>query len=332
MKQQRGMTPVLFALSAIVLAAAMPLRIWQQLRLIEQDSGFWAQRSHVTITLLYVAMGLLVFLPLLLGLSQRRKTSVDLTRRRHLAEGLTAFVAAFTLAYSALTALVGALELLHPGAIAAATSSSVTVFQYLTRSGGLATLAQACFGGLSALFFMQLSLIDLLPKKKIHVSRLLSLAPLFWSVARILRYFSRTISYRQISDLFLSIAAMFMLILFFMAMAQVLSGVNASRREWLLPAAGFPAFALLLLCFVPRLVAFFRLDSLSPDAEIAWCDLVLALFVSMFIVGRVKRKSPEELAEEDREDDEDVAIAEELIEAALEAAEPKPEIEAEPEA
>jgi hypothetical protein len=115
--------------------------------------------------------------------------------------------------------------------------------------------------------------------------------PVLWMVCRVLRRFSRTIAYLRVSDLFITIAALALLMTFLLAFAQILGGINGAGREWRLAAVGIPAAALLLLGFLPRVVAYHFVDGLVPsqDAVRELADPAMALFIIVFVYGRLRQ-------------------------------------------
>ncbi|MCL1951577.1 MAG: hypothetical protein FWF60_07930 [Oscillospiraceae bacterium] len=293
---------LLFA--ALTLALLLPLRLWQQLHLVEQRTGFWA-RTDVTVLLLYIGLGVLAAVPAAMALALRKRAVLDLNRQRRVAEGLAAALAAAALVWDALVALDFARRLFSGAGTGDAfldgpemQSSSM----YYVRSGALACVLEGLSGLVGALFFGELAALDFLPGKKLYLSRAAALAPFAWAVCRILRRFSRTIAYLRVSDLFLGLAMLVALMLFLLAFAQLVSGVHGANKAAVLFAAGIPAAVLALVCFVPRFVVYKVQGFAAPqDAPVEWCDPALALFVLVFIAGRgyVKGKgAPAEEAEE----------------------------------
>ena len=297
MKQQssRGATGVLLLFAALMMAVTLPLRIWQQIYLVESETGFWAvDGGRATVVLLYIAMAAMVALPFATGLMLRRRLTLDLTRKPRALEGAAAILVAVAITVGAAVALHFALSVMSgqeivPGLVPQPEES---MMQYYLRSGAMAALLEAVFGALSALFFVSLAIVNLRPAKQNYLNRFLALTPVLWIICRVLRRFSRTIAYLRVSDLFITIAALVLLMLFLLAFAQILSGINNKGREWRLMAAGVPAAALLLLGFLPRLVAYGFMDLVpSQDAVIEWVDPAMALFICVFLYGRLTQGS-----------------------------------------
>ena len=293
---QRTLPGVLLLFAALLLALLLPLRIWQQANLVEPGTGFWLG-SGLTVILLYAGLALLAAVPAGAAFALRKRTALDLTRKRRLAEGAAAALLAAAMVWDAVAAFRGALALFMGTGDAfsegiEAQSSSPAV--YYIRSGAMACVLESVFGLVGAVFFGTLAAADCLPKKKIYLSRAMSLAPLVWAICRVLRRFSRTISYLRVSDLFLGLAMLVALMLFLLAFAQLVGNFNHAGKASVLFAAGIPAAVLALLCFVPRIVAYGLGNPAAPqDALIEWCDPAAALFIAAFLAGRLSLQKKE---------------------------------------
>ncbi len=284
---------ILFA--ALMLAVLLPLRIWQQLNLVEPGTGFWLGKG-ITVVLLYVGMGVLIAVSVCAAFLMKRRTAVDLTRKRRIIEGVFAALLALALLWDAIAAAQYAMQLFLEMGDAASngldpTGASNT--QHYTPSGALTSMLECVFGVLSALLFGDLALMDFTPKKNRYLKRLMTLAPLIWAVCRILRRFSRTIAYLRVSDLFIGLCMLVMLAFFFLAFAQILNDYNGKNKQSRLFGMGIPAAVLGLICFVPRVVAYIFNNAEPPqDALIEWCDLAMSMFLFVFIAGRVFEVPP----------------------------------------
>lgn len=267
------------------LAVALPVRIWQQLFLVEDFTGFWFNASHPSIIVLYVFLALPLVASLAIALLTNKTVIVDLSRQTRKAEGYVCLVAALCMVISAVLAL---LQVFAARSAGAGFDASL-----------LAGIMEGIFGLGVVVFFVNLGLVNLFPISNVYLIRMLTLMPLLWSIARLLGHFSRTISYLRVSDLFLNIMSMVLLLLFFMAAAQIISGVNAEKKMWRLTAVGLPAALFLLLVFLPRLVAFPFFTNIYPsqDSMLNLADLGMAAFVGVFMITRICAKPEESLAQ-----------------------------------
>ena len=319
--QMRAMYVPLVLFAALLLALLLPLRLWQQLHLVEPGTGFWLD-SDATVTLLYAGLGALVAVPAVVAFALRKRTSLDLTRKRRIVEGIMAALVAAALVWDAFAAFSYALRLFggfgRGDFIDGIDMQSSSPGIYYIRSGAMACVLESVAGLLGALFFGDLAAADFLPGKKIYLSRAMALAPFAWGVCRVLRRFSRTIAYLRVSDLFLGLMMLVALMLFLLAFAQTVGSVNNTNKAAILFGAGIPAAVLALLCFVPRFVAYsLRGITAPPDAAVEWCDPAMALFILAFCAGRLSlgaapvKKKAEAAAEEAVEKPADAPLEEE---------------------
>jgi len=295
-KNQTRTRPIaLVFFAALMLALMLPLRLWQQLHLVEQGTGFWVN-TDATVTLLYVALGVLVAVPAIAGFALRKRAALDLTRRRRVVEGAAAALVAAALVWDAFAAFGFAVRLFGGGsgdAFLDGMEMQSSPVQFYIRSGAMACVLESLSGLAGALFFGTLAAIDFAPEKKVYLNRALALAPFAWAVCRVLRRFSRTIAYLRVSDLFLGLAMLVALMLFLLAFAQIASGVNNANKGGSLLAAGIPAAVLAVLCFVPRFVAYGFMGYAPPqDAMVEWCDSALAVFILALVIGRAYLAAP----------------------------------------
>ncbi|MCL2107359.1 MAG: hypothetical protein FWH26_09945 [Oscillospiraceae bacterium] len=280
----------LFLFAGGLLAALLPLRVYQLMNLVEAETGFWIGKSP-TVPLLFAGVALLCALPALTGILLQKRTALDLGRRSRRPEGVFALLLAAAMVADAVSAFQFAREVYvnftHNVFVEGIKPLGGQNLQYFVRTGTIAAVLESIFGLLGALFFVELGIYDFLPKRSRPLNRFLMLMPLFWTICRILRRFSRTISYLRVSDLFLSLLLLSGMLVFLLAFAQTLGGINAQGKQSRLFAAGIPVFALSFLCFVPRFLLLVMGRPLSQDALVEWCDPALALFILVFLGGRL---------------------------------------------
>ena len=288
LKPSRNLTFGLLFFTALILAAALPVRIYQQLCLIEA-SGFW-RRAETTQILLYVLIAVLIVIPVACAYFTRGSAALDLTRRRRIPEGIAALFAAFAMAADAVTAGLLAADMLQTLAMGAGRGGQS---QMIFRSGAAAAATEAVCAVCGALLFFSLAMINFFPKKHFFLRRLLLLTPVLWAASGMLRRFARTINYLRVSDLFLGVITLAALTLFFLYFAQLLGGVSDEGRAARLFGAGIPAAVLCLLCFVPRAAAMFGGIALSQDAALDLWALALPVFILILLAGRLFSAVPQ---------------------------------------
>ena len=179
------------------------------------------------------------------------------------------------------------------GKYSPATELSLT--QYLSKSGGVALLLQALFGVFSAFFFWIYSLSCFNKSTKMSGFKILSVAPVAWTICRIVARFVRKISFVNVSDLLLELFMLVFMIMFLLAFAQIVTKVSQEEAAWKLYGCGIPAALLAFLISVPRLflIVIGHSESLVTDHGFSLCDLAFAAFIPLFLynTATVKKQS-----------------------------------------
>ncbi len=283
-----------FSLSVLLV---LPLRVYQYLKIIEPGTGFYKQ-AHWSIPLLY---GLLVFFGgamILISFGNKHKIAFSTTVRKSPGLGIVALATAATflvdaaVMYRNFTSLYYGTTQNGPGELFLDSATSG-----IMKSGALPMLFESVFAVFSAIFFIVLGAAYISGKSNGSEFKLLAIAPLAWSISRILHRFMRTISFVNVSALFFELLMIVFLMVFFMAFAQLISRVNHKGADWKLTGFGLPAALLCLLCFVPRAAILVMgkgnlLTDLSPPE---YCDLAVAVFILAFILEKVRFLKREEI-------------------------------------
>ncbi|MDR1733280.1 MAG: hypothetical protein LBR73_00125 [Oscillospiraceae bacterium] len=289
-KSRTGIPFVLFGL--VMAAALVPLRVYQVMYRQEAETGFWLVRDE-WIYVLYGILAVLCLVPVLSGMILRRRAAVDLGRKLRPVEATFAVLCAAGFIWDAVISFQFAsqvwLDYRSGIYIEGFETGATSALQYMVKTGSAAAFLQTLFAACGALLFVQIALINFRIVKRMEVGRLLALMPALWAVCRIIRRFVRTISYIRVPDLFLALLAICFLMIFLLAFAQHISGMNNPGREGRMLGAGIPAAVLLLAIFVPPTVMFLmgRSADLSQDASMELADVGLALFILTFLAGRL---------------------------------------------
>ena len=303
MKQIKGSrsTPTpsaLISVAALSLCLLLPLRVFHVSTLIEPKTGFF-EKSHWTVWTFYLlAAAVVVFLMAASFMNSRINRVRDcMTRSKPL--GVVSLVTGVTVAFDAVAEMLQYLELsanYNP-------YSDASRFSYLTKNGGTALLFGAIFAAFSAAFFWIYAFSCFNKSIRMRSFRLLSAAPVVWSICRIIARFVTKISFINVSDLLLELFMLVFLISFTLAFAQVVTNVTPEICAWRLFGCGLPAALLAFVVSVPRLMmlALFHTDRLVEGHGFAPCDLMLAVFIPVFLyfsTTAVKKRELKERAEQ----------------------------------
>ena len=276
---------ILFVFFIAAVIIALPMRVYQLMTNIEPETGFWVNKSQITIPIFYVVLAIGTVLPIVLSAVYRKglgKTTTEGEKKP--IGGVLSLVSALGFLVDAVLRYRSFTEMYNEFS---SSYQTMTVGTYLSKSGALAMGLEAFFAVLSAIFFIMLG-IALMTGKDPSEYKLLAIMPVFWGVFRIMYRFMRKIAFLNVSELFLELMMIVFLLMFYMAFAQVTARINGKGLEWKLFAYGLPAAFFCLLCFVPRVVATLlgHGEMIAADSSIELVDLTCALFVIYVLVDR----------------------------------------------
>ena len=270
-----------FGLGAVIAVAAaviaLPIRTVQFFTIIESDTGFYSEVNS-GVYLLYAVIAIAVAACLVLGIAKRKKLDYSLEAIRRPGFGILSF-----------TAAIGALS-----------DSAKCIMEFMnyqpdTGTSGAAEIllgAEAIFALFTAIFFVAIGASALSGKTSGSEYKIIALAPVLWSVFRVIYRFTRTISYVRVSELMFEMLMLVFLILFFMAFAQSNANVDSKGNNWKVAAYGMPAVLFALICFVPRFIVTVSGNAhlLVDQSPIEYCDIANAAFILCTVLTRVTDK------------------------------------------
>lgn len=275
--------PVISAFAAILIA--VPLRVYQYLKLIDPTTGFYRENDF-SVIVLYAVLGIVMVACMVLSYLNH-KTIQPVT----IGKGSKIF-----LAVSLLMALGAAVESVTLFSDFSNLFSDISPYadkkamtDYISAQGGIIILLQGIFAAVSAFYFAISGLASQNENPKFKF-RILALAPVVWNVFRLLIRFKRTIAFVNVSDLLLELFAIVFAMVFFLALAQIRSKIDADNIFWKIYAYGIPAGLLAAICFIPRLILLVTgnnelINTLHP---INFSDLTLAVYIGYICISSLK--------------------------------------------
>lgn len=276
--------PLFSALCAVLVC--VPLRVYQYCKLINPVTGFYDEKN-LSIAVVYAVLAISVAICIIFSYIKHK--SIKPVAVNFSNKGLAAVSIIMALGAAADTFNV----LSDYMALYSSTGGNyLSVAEYASAQGGSIMFAQVITGALSSVYFIISGLAalnkTLLPKLKI-----LTIIPVIWCIFRLLFRFRRTISFVNVSDLLLELFAIVFTMVFFLALAQVIANIDANTVFWKLFAYGFPAAALCLVCFIPRLILVVTGNSeqLNPLYIPNFCDLTFAVYAIYICLTAVKAKA-----------------------------------------
>jgi hypothetical protein len=262
---------------------------------LEGSSGFYREYNW-SVYLLYGILILSIAAVIIYGISKRKKLEYSFEVTKRPGPGIISMAAAMGVLLDAAFCITSAMKIEE----ISAGLSTANYIEGMTQGDGIILTAEAIFGVFTAIYFVVLGFSYLGGKTNGSEYRLISLAPVVWSIFRLVYRFKRTISFVNVSDLLFEMLMICFMIMFFFAFAQVNSRVGGKGNEWKLASYGIPAALLALVCFIPRFIVTLsgNADLLYSYSAAEYCDFGIALLIISTVLTRVTDKLPEAKNEE----------------------------------
>ncbi len=286
------LTPMwIFAIFAAAVLSCVPLRLYQTIRLIEPETGFFTQGNHITVTLLYTVAGIAAVLILILsylGIGARTPMPGEGRSR-------TLCVMAAVMAVAFLADGIGTVYTLvnsaveYSGTLGASGTARYTVMQLVTEG------AQILFSVISCTYFSCLA-FSWNGKGSAALYAVLAVAPVFWAIARAVNRFIRMINFKNVSDLLLELFMLAFMMIFFLAFARVNSKVERAGVQWQVYGCGLVTALLAAVVSIPRLVMLVcgMGDRIADGYPLNPCDLAAPFFIVIYLLvaSSYRREQP----------------------------------------
>lgn len=271
----QGVNPIIpLYLLVGFLAVAIPLRTYQLLFITESDTGFY-KSVNWTVYALYLLSAFAVVVPyVVVNLAKSVPSSKNPPSRKN--------------KFLAVTSLLFGL-----GIILDVISTFARIFldrsavAFAERENILPLLIEAVFGLFSSIYIIIFGISFLDGKTTYSQYKFLALSPLAWSIGRVIIRFLTRISYVNIADLLFELLAIAFMMIFFLALARISSGLANKTSMRSLFASGFASVFFCLLANIPRfIVTIIGSGNVIPDAyPLSLCDLFFAFFAVAYIVN-----------------------------------------------
>lgn len=291
---------------------ALAIRLYQYFGgLVDFETGFFTEKSFTT-PLLYGVLGVTAVAVFVICLLSGNAPQDKFPRKKNVALGCLSGVIAAAFIYSAVN------KINKYSAMAAAYNPYIhdgqSKLSYLMKSGALPTLLEGVFAALSIVFFILMALRFFGKKVKLEKFGFFSLCPFFWATFRMVQRFSTTISYMNVSKLFLELFMIAFMMMFFMYLAQVASRVNNRGTSYKVVAYGIIAGMLAVVVSFPELAVQFTgsYNELVLLGKIGYpleaIDVFLAVFILLFAdfyvlspkIKNMTRKESDKIIEEEK--------------------------------
>lgn len=239
---------LLFVFAAAVLAM-LPTRVYQLLALVETDTGFFSS-GDVTVVLIYTLAIIFPLLFMLLSFVSKEVPSPKLPAGKNILLGVSSLVMA--------AGLIADIISIESKIVPKAQISGKVFFSVLkaniAETGGWVIFLQFIFAVLAVIYFAVFAVSNLNGKASYKEFKLLALAPLGWTMTRLISGLMQEISFIKVSELLFEMFMLVFLMLFFITFARISSGVYTEESMWGIFGYGLSAALFAALITVPRIV------------------------------------------------------------------------------
>lgn len=270
---------IIFAVSALI---AVPVRVFQFMGILDPATGFWADKTSVTIPVIYSVLAASVLIMLLFSYLSGSMPKTKAPSGKNPALAIASGLMSLSLIADCCSCIIAYL----------ATDSKA---QSALTAGNATTplLFQSIFAGLGAIFFLVYAISFISGNELYKRVGVLSAAVVAWLMCRMIHRFTRAIGFLNVSELTFELFMVSFLMLFFLAFARLSNGINTDKRLWSILGFGFSGALFGLVCFIPRAVTALIGGSLIAGSPIEYCDLASALFIIIFNIAVFSEKQEE---------------------------------------
>lgn len=317
-----------FIIAAVGGIIALGIRLFQTFSgLIDFETGFYTQES-ITTYILYAVMVLTAFGIFLVCTMSGEIPQEKMPTKKSPVTAVLVGAFAVTLLVTAISEIssFGNIYLtfnppesrfIVPESERYSINFFISSMPYLMKIGALPKLLAGVFAVLSSAFFGVLALgFAGIRKADLTKIKFMSLCPLFWATFRMVERFTRTISFINVSSLFLEMFMIAFMMMFFMYFAQMSSQVNAKAISFKIFGYGLIATVISAVVVIPKLLLFvvnssYRdlaneglLECPIEIADLGFCLFAVSFLVLCLTVPRIKNMTLKETEKLIRQEEE----------------------------
>ncbi len=271
-----------FAIAAVSLFLLVPLRIYQYFKILEPVTGFYSKKDF-SVYIVYALVAFVILFSVIYAFANKRNFKYRKLTASPVPGAVCVIIGAFGFIIDAIERITEYMTLNNDYS---EIYTEKTKQAFVSENGGIFILLEAVFGIISAVYFFAVA-SGLLSKKNVGPSlRIVALALPFWSIFKLLIKFKSTISFMNVSELFLSLFATALTMLFLLYFAQTQSEVDKGATAFKMFAYGIPASVFSFACIIPRLVLVItgRTDLYCEGFGFDISDVFIALMIVMILI------------------------------------------------
>lgn len=257
---------------------SLVLRCIQTAKYIDPKTGFYTGGEVLTVILyLILAVSFVAFT--VVSFLSKETSGFELDGIKSGLLGATVSLFSASLFYDSLHSLFKSFEALSG-------TSALGGIQSFMASGYIPLTFQSIFAFFSGVYFAVVASDCLKGKSKSRKFKVLALSPVGWAGFRLVYRFISQISFIEVSDLFLELIMLAFMVLFFMALAQINSGVYSDGFSWRISGFGLSAGLIGLILSITRLLFTFIQNGkfISVNHPFSFADFAFSVFVALLVI------------------------------------------------
>lgn len=283
-------------IAAGLLIAAIPVRLYQLLTIIEQDTGFYKAVDRSVYVMYALAAAAIIASYGIAVLAKNIPASKSPYRRNKFLAVTSILLGVgivLNVVSSASTFIINARSF---------TAAGIS-FLGTADQGQIPILFEAVLGIFAAIYLLVFGISYIDGRTTYSQYKFLAITPFFWSISRLVGRLISKIAYVNVSDLMLEIFGIAFMMIFFMSFARISSGLSNKKAMRSVFASGAVSAFLLGTANIPRLLMLIsgNGDKITSGYGLSLCDLVFVFFAVAYIINAYKcaqENDSKELAEE----------------------------------
>lgn len=265
---------------------ACPVRVYQILKLIETETGFYSDVNNWSVIALYAILGAVAAIVFLFSYLSKNIPAAVMPEKKKIPLGIVSVI----MSLSFLTDIVTQASILREASGGAGISYYGNIFGFLRATQTLQNGLEIVFAVLSCIYMLVFAVSFLTGNKLYDKVKVLALSPFAWCIFRIFARITKKISFIQVSDLLFEIIGITFLMIFFFTFARVASNVNCENSMWSTFACGISSALVMLTYSIPRLMLMItgNADRISAGTSFEICDIAAAVFIIVFLITMLR--------------------------------------------
>ena len=269
--------------AAGLLIAAIPVRLYQQLTIIEQDTGFYKAVDR-SVYVMYILAALALCFSYAVAFLAKNIPASKSPYRKNIILALDSILLGVGIVLDVVSAMSD--FIINAKSFATAGISLLGT----ADQGQIPILFETVLGIFAAIYLLVFGISYIDGRTTYSQYKFLAITPFFWAIARLVGRLITKIAYVNVSDLMLEIFGIAFMMIFFMSFARISSGLSNKKAMRSVFASGAVAAFLLGTANIPRLLLLVSGNAykITSGYSISICDLIFVFFAAAYIINAYK--------------------------------------------